>query len=66
MAKQKNKQAISDYMAEIGSRGGKAARGLKKSRSSEQARAAVKKRWNMYRVRKMKEAEEARKKGVQE
>ena len=45
-----NKEVEKDHFAcEFASKGGAAGRGEKKSRSSEQARAAVKVRWDKYR-----------------
>jgi len=47
------KKIISDYMAYLGSKGGRVT-GASKARSSEQARKAVLERWKRY--RKAKEA----------
>jgi len=45
------KKIISDYMAFLGSKGGRVT-GASKARSSEQARAAVAERWKRYRAHK--------------
>jgi hypothetical protein len=45
------KNEVRQYLAEIGRKGGAAARGKAKARTSEQARAAVMKRWEMQRAK---------------
>jgi len=43
------KEELRRYMASIGSKGGAAGRGEAKARTSDQARAAVMKRWEQHR-----------------
>lgn len=54
MAKKKS-NPVSNYLSKIGQKGGKAGKGASKARSSEQARAAVNKRWE--KARKTKDGE---------
>ncbi len=49
MAKKKS-NPVSRYLSKIGQKGGKAGKGAAKARSSEQARAAVNKRWEKKRA----------------
>ena len=50
MAKKKS-NPVSRYLSKIGQKGGKAGKGSVKARSSEQARAAVNKRWDNQRIK---------------
>ena len=49
MPKKKSSNPVSRYLSKIGQKGGKAGRGSAKARSSDQARAAVNKRWDKVR-----------------
>lgn len=49
MGRPSKKSIISDWMSKIGQKGGKSGTGKAKSRSSEQMRAAVNKRWEKAR-----------------
>lgn len=49
MPPKKKSNPVSLYLSKIGQKGGKAGKGAAKARSSEQARAAVNKRWEKKR-----------------
>ena len=55
MPKKKISNPVSRYLSKIGQKGGKAGKGPAKARSSEQARAAVNKRWEKARKAKAEE-----------
>lgn len=49
MGRPRKRNPVSEYLSKIGQKGGKAGTGKAKARTSEQARAAINKRWEKKR-----------------